>query len=186
MAAIPEQVLRWIRGELSSADFEPWVYANTGLLESALGKERMLQLLETDYGSGHAGSTVRYQLARLLTRSCRCLLTCDRQSFGLAGGLCQWLYEKCEQRKAKTPWLKLVRCRECGQDWLTGCDTVDDRIFLERTSAAAALAIVERDEWPATFVGWEHLWHPSTPKVTRQVLPEEFSTGLVSAADFDE
>lgn len=191
MEAIPEQVVRWYRGDLSDSEFEPWIYANADLLESSLGKDLAMALIERDYRPGPPANEwppsldLRAELAKLLRRACPCLLFCDRQWLILNAGTASWIAKRCVQLRELTSWVQLVRCRVCGEHWLVGCDTVDDVWFLERISESTASAIVERDEWPATFDGWKHLWEPGTSLRPQTVSSGAFRHGVAGYWDFE-
>jgi hypothetical protein len=39
---LPEQIVKWVRGDLGDRAFEQWVYASVPLLDAALGQERAM------------------------------------------------------------------------------------------------------------------------------------------------
>src|SRR2546430_5399121 len=82
MIEIPQEVIRWIRGELDDSQFERWVYANHDLLVRALGPERASELFELDFRPGHLDRlAARRELQQRLIggppRPCRCVLIVD-------------------------------------------------------------------------------------------------------------
>ncbi len=158
---IPVEIWKWLRREIPHASFERWLYENTDLVEAALGKDLAFQLFELDFRAvnGSDADAMRYRLGNELPRSCLCPLMADRQClplslYSLLGGF----HASFAKLLERTPWLSLVRCRRCGQNWYAACDTVDDAWYFERLDADGANRILTTREWPSTFDGWQHVW----------------------------
>lgn len=57
----------------------------------------------------------------------------------------------------RNPWLRLARCKRCGQHWYAAVDTVDDYYF-RRLTATEVAGIAERGDWPADYDDFVNVW----------------------------
>jgi hypothetical protein len=58
----------------------------------------------------------------------------------------------------RNPWLRLVRCRECGQQWYLAIDTVDDDHYFLRLNGDQIRAIVDHGQWPTDYDEFVNVW----------------------------
>lgn len=65
--------------------------------------------------------------------------------------------------RERNPWLRLVRCAACGQEWYVAIDTIDDDQYFLRLSAAQLAAIKERNEWPTDYDDFVNVWPDRGP-----------------------
>ena len=70
-----------------------------------------------------------------------------------AEGLEAYGYETVRER---TPWVELVRCRQCQRYWYVATDTVEDDVYMQPLSAEAAGLVIAENRWPTAF---DHLDH---------------------------
>jgi hypothetical protein len=160
MMDFPEELVRWMRGELDDRRFEQWVYANQELLEALLGPERALDLMELDYrpedlNRPSAKANLRRLLIRDLGRTCRCVLMRDRQIVPLnyttrstadSPFLAQFL-----RTKGGPNGSELWRCRRCEQAWFVVLDDDADDWYFQRLSPAQAATALHASYWPPTY-----------------------------------
>ena|SRR2546427_4751618 len=160
MIEIPQEVIRWIRGELDDSQFERWVYANHDLLVRALGPERASELFELDFRPGHLdGLAARRELQQRLIgglpRPCRCVLMVDRQVVPLGPGTRATdgspFLARFERIRGGPNGSELWRCNSCAQAWFVILDREDDAWYFERLSVAQAAAALRQNRWPETF-----------------------------------
>jgi hypothetical protein len=159
MTVFPEQMLRWVRGEIADLEFERWVYANADLLESQLGPERAGELLELDYRPGDlaresARNRLRMSLVSQLSRACACPLMRDRQSLPLCVETRATpdspFYARFTRMEGGPNGSELWQCKACGQEWLVILDWDADGWYLERLSSAQAGTVRKQGLWPGT------------------------------------
>jgi hypothetical protein len=83
---LTERLWQYVRGEMTSPELEQWVYA-TPELEGALGHDRYLELVSTDFSTPDADRSLRHLICLWLDPTgasrCRCLDWRDRQKIGL-------------------------------------------------------------------------------------------------------
>jgi hypothetical protein len=152
---------RFARGDMPAQDFERTLYDSPSI-EAHTGRDLYLDLLATNFSDTRAMADRRYELHKHLDqrqRFCECITVKDHSEI-------LWCLPveqipelaTLEILRSRTPWLHLERCRVCDQHWYVAEDTVDDRIQFYRLSAEDARDIVERDDWPATFDSFDHVW----------------------------
>lgn len=159
---IAGQLWRFARGDAPTPEFERWVYA-TPDLESFLGAERYLVLISEDYRDALAVHDLRRALPDwldvLAPRACDCPTWRDDERVPLGyetrPDVFLPLFEVLRER---TPWLKAVRCRACGQAWYLAVDTCDDDYYLHRLGEPELSVALRRDEWPTMFDSLEAVW----------------------------
>lgn len=168
---LPEQVVRWIRGDVTDADFEKWLYGSKSA-EEALGATTYFDLIELDYRDRHATRAMRHRFIESLCKTCLCPLMLDRQWLSLSHETLDFV-NRLDVLRERTPWLRLNQCHACGQYWYTGIDTVDDGVFLERLKETDAKSILNGDAWPTTFDGFAYVWPQG--QVLENEPPQGFS-----------
>ncbi|MCA9987978.1 MAG: hypothetical protein KDE59_26920 [Anaerolineales bacterium] len=164
---------RYLRGDMTPADFAAWVYV-TADLERLLPPGLYLQLLETRYQE-HLS---RYELEKALLvwleenhpTGCFCLQFRDLQKLPIGSAtlfgrelntIPDAFLAGFVVLKRRTPWLELIRCRDCGQAWYLATDSVADDLHLQRLAADETGAI-EQDDWPDTFAQLAAVWPDPT------------------------
>jgi hypothetical protein len=90
--------------------------------------------------------------------TCLCSAWSDRQRVPLGAETAEFLEDGFETIRQRNPWLRLVRCRHCGQHWYAALDTVDDDYYLLRVDGNQVDGIASRDEWPSDFDGFVNVW----------------------------
>jgi hypothetical protein len=171
---LPEQIVKWVRGDLGDRAFEQWVYASVPLLDAALGQERAMVFYELDFRDWRAVRRLQEEYEAGLIRRCLCPLMGNRQVFGL----CSMTIDQGEtremlRRKPEAGWLTLERCRVCGTNWFVADDQLNDQWYLERLEPQAVHAILCYEQWPTTFDQLSYAW----PRVPTTWPPEGFRGG---------
>jgi hypothetical protein len=151
----------FLRGDLPTAEFEAWVYAQDDL-KSWLDSEFYLRILDLDYGDPRQVEELRHQLQIYIeehfTYGCKCHTWKDVQIIPISYGTRPDIFmAQFETIKRHTPWLKLVSCKSCGQAWYLAADTENDDYHLHRLSASSVEAIGQGN-WPDDFKGNEIFW----------------------------
>jgi hypothetical protein len=157
-----ETLWEFIRGDLSTSQFEQWAYTSEEL-ESQLGTELHLETVSTDFRSDGAVYCLKRALeeyAHAHTRSrCRCVRLADLAvvDMGVENPEIAPL-EILADRSEPQWWLALARCRECGQSWLYAEESrIDDVWVLRRLCEEEAERIVMDGRWPSEFDSYERL-----------------------------
>jgi hypothetical protein len=159
--SIEQMLWAYARGDLEEGTFEARLYAIPDL-ETVLGLEDYLALVTSDYRKVSGGArhdrlkTACDVVSRRFPRRCVCLSV--QNDVARDSGPVDPVETHSDMLAQRTPWIKLVHCRDCGTDWLIGVDTRDDWIILHRLSAAEAADILTHDRWPAVFDGRAALW----------------------------
>src|SRR5438128_1852705 len=130
MDSIPDEVWRWVRGELPDEKSEQWLHAQGSGLERAMGQRVYLDAFELDFRDPYAVSSMRQRLAAQLPRSCVCPLMLNRQRLPLTVATRSAndspflaLFERvCEAANGAELW----RCRRCGSYWSVVLDSDAD------------------------------------------------------------
>ena len=160
---ISEQTLwSFVRGDISAEDFERFVYAS-GELEGLLGKDKYLELLAAGYRDENdileLKQMLRVWLEENRHRICDCMTWNRNQIIPLG---CETPFDvfllTFEVLKERNPWLELVRCKMCSQDWYIATDTVDDEYRLLRPTEEQVNEIVSLDKWPSLFDDVKNVW----------------------------
>ncbi len=89
---------------------------------------------------------------------CICSSWSDRQKVPLGLDTADLLADGFETMCERNPWLRLARCRACGQHWYAAVDTVDDDYYFLRLTEQRIAAITELDEWPTDFDDFVNVW----------------------------
>jgi len=162
MDRIEETIWSFVRDDMSAEDFERWVYASAQL-EEFLGAGTYLDLLSAGYRDKYDIHDLKQRLRKWLEentrRTCDCITWKKDQIIPLG-------YETRPDifllnfvtLKERNPWLELVRCKECGQDWYIATDTIDDDYYLLRLTEERANDIVLHDNWPTMFDTLKNVW----------------------------
>ena len=131
-----DNLWRFIRGDMATADFEQWVY-ETDDLKAWLGNDLYLWCLSVKYHDKWKVWEFRQELQivldDLVPRKCRCLTWTDNQKIPI-GVANTWtdLTKRFTIIQRRTPWLSLLQCKACGANWYVAMDTDGDDYFLHR------------------------------------------------------
>ena len=152
---------RFVRGEMPVGDFEAWVYT-TKELEAFLGPERYFQAISAVYSKESdvesLGAMVRSRLDELGPRPCECPTLRERSTVPIGYGGEDFRRNVETLTRAGPPrwWLECLRCKVCGQAWLSATDMrVNDAHFLVRLGEEAVARLLGKGEWPADFDTYE-------------------------------
>jgi hypothetical protein len=153
----------YIRGELSDADFEAWIYGAPEL-EQVLGETDWIALISLDFkDESRQARHMRRSAARRLVeahfaRACACQSAPKTFWRDIGDPLAM----KGIVVARRTPWIELRRCEDCGAHWMIGTDTVEDDFGYVSVPPREASLIVSEDRWPADFDDRANLW-PDNP-----------------------
>lgn len=156
-----ETMWRFLRRDMPTTEFEQWVHI-TSYLEPLMSPRLYWRILDTNYRDRMEVEALSKDLRAWLEseypRSCSCLTWMDTQTFPMGGDTTiDHAIEQFEEIKARTPWIDLVRCKECGQAWYLAKDTREDDYHLRRLTESEVQAIGS-GIWPTTFDHMEALW----------------------------
>lgn len=152
----PEPIVEWLRGDLDDGAFERWAY-EAQELEAALGSERYLELIETNFRDRHAVRALRERWLGRLLQGLRCLCPIFADLQLLLVGLESTHVEKRASFRdvARHGFLRLLVCGTCGQHWLSTTDRETDHWLLARVDPRAARLALDENRWPDTFDEFE-------------------------------
>jgi hypothetical protein len=159
---IEAMIWAYVRGETDVAEFEAWVYA-TPDLDSVLGHEDYLAVAACDYRDTFPKAIddrlkeARAIVTRRFARRCSCLSLPNAVRHTMSGPK-SCVEEYADVLARKTPWIEVLRCRDCGTHWFQGTDTVDDDYYLYRLTEEVVEDIVVRDRWPTVFDDRPNVW----------------------------
>ncbi len=188
---VPDELARWIRGEMDDAQFEQWVYANHERLERELTRERAFELIELDYrpediARPSAKDEIKQRLIRDLNLQCTCILMRDRQLLPLSISTRFTRDSPFVARFTRTEGgpngSELWKCKTCSQIWFVIVDSDDDWWYFERVTPAQARAAVEENRWPATYDRFDIRWPSGFSAIA--TLPEAQAFGSSFSAEF--
>jgi hypothetical protein len=152
---------KFVRGDLAIAKFEAWLYDQNGL-EALLGGDLYHEVISANYGSPYQADDVREKLRAALRPplTCECMTLSDTAVVPMGGdGLDNRFFATIEQVRPYGRdlwWLRLSRCRVCGQNWMIAQEErIYDDHFLKRLNVDEARSIVDNDSWPDDFLTYE-------------------------------
>jgi hypothetical protein len=176
---------QFIRGDLSVADFEPWLYAQSDL-ERDLGNNLYMAVVSFDYRDQTELFVLRQKLAAALRSSlgCECVTLADIAVVPMGcDGQDERLFANLSQASNYGPdkwWLTLERCQVCGQHWMVAQeDRIFDDYFLKRLNPPDAEAIVDAGKWPQDFSSYEKVLTLGLRMSRACRFPDEFATSLI-------
>jgi hypothetical protein len=147
-------IWRFVRGDLSVAEFERRVYEDEEL-ETALGADRYLALISTDFRDPVAVRQARQALERYARSAtpmaCECVALADTAVVDMADPGSALDHLRDEARRGEPYWwLHLSRCGACGTPWLVAQEERQNDVFiLRRLTGEEARGIVAEGRWPA-------------------------------------
>lgn len=162
-SAVETTLWRFARGDMTSAEFETWLYTHDGL-ETELGEQLYLDLVSLDYRDKHALFSLRESLASSLRSplKCECIALPDLAVVPMGGeDLDVRVFatlNRVREHGGLQWWLYLSTCSACGQNWLVAQEErIFDDYFLKRLSVAEAGLIVAGGRWPVEFMTYERV-----------------------------
>jgi len=155
---------QFVRGDGELAEFEQWIYAHSGELESRLGKQQTLEVLASNFRSREAVGGVRQLLREYAEREseleCRCI-TLPTLAVIDMGEESEPVMATIEERRPRGEpfwWLWCGECTRCGQWWLVGQEERQNDVFcLRRLNGDDVTGLVETNVWPPDFDSYEAL-----------------------------
>ena len=154
-------VWHFVRGDMTVADFEAWLYAETGL-ESLLGEDLHFELISADFKDRNAVFLLRQKLEAVLRPSlaCECITVKNTDMIQMGGdGRDKRFFatvDTVREHGGDQWWLHLDRCDACGQNWLIATEErIYDDYYLKRLDATEANHIIEDGLWPDDFMTYE-------------------------------
>jgi hypothetical protein len=154
---------QFVRGDMTSAEFEAWLYAHAEL-ETELGEPLYLDLVAFDYRNQQELFGFREKLAAALRPplKCECITLPDLAVVPMGfDGLDARVFatlNRVRDHGGRQWWLYLSKCTSCGQNWMVAQEErIFDDYFLRRLSVAAADQIATDRRWPADFMTYERV-----------------------------
>lgn len=158
-----EKLWKFVRGDLSTSDFESWIYADKNL-EDMLGNEDYLELISVDYKSSAKAYETRQKIKQHLSRfpqKCQCIILADVDLTDMGSEKEEKVFETLDEIKAHGEpywWLALYKCKTCEQNWLIAQETRQNDVHcFKRISIDEAEKIQTSDTWPGYFKTYEEL-----------------------------
>jgi hypothetical protein len=155
-------VWRFVRGDTPKDEFERSIYLNSSL-EEALGAERYLELVSTNFEDPDQVDAVRSSLGDFALAvsklECLCVTLADLAVVDM--GEHEQVFAPLEERRRRgSPfwWLSLYVCRICSQGWLVAQEERHNDIFcMRRLDVPRVSRIVDGGVWPGEFDRYESL-----------------------------
>jgi hypothetical protein len=145
---------RFVNYETEVAEFEQWVYA-TSELENQLSSDLYFLLISVPYKDKYEVGKLRDVLKNWLQSQpqlCTCISWTKHQRLQL-GWERPWTddaWQDFDFLQERSPWLHLIRCKGCDQQWYMFVDTDGDDYYLHRLSFEDMQAL-ELGKWPNDF-----------------------------------
>jgi len=158
-----ETLWKFVRGDLSTADFESWIYVDKNL-EGIIGNEVYLELISINYKSSakayEARQTIKESLSKF-PKSCGCITLADADITDMGSEKEEAVFETLNEIKSHGEpywWLALYQCKACEQNWLTAQETRQNDIHcFKRLTIEDAKKIKDFNDWPKHFKTYEEL-----------------------------
>ena len=154
----------FVRGNLSVAQFEKWVYEHN-TLEELLGKEFYLELISTNFQLPNDLYEIKQKLEGYLRESyelsCECITLSDLAVTCIGSDLDIQILKSIKQVKLFGElcwWLSLDICQNCHQYWLIAQESKQNDVNLfRRLTKSESDNIIEYNKWPKYFRRFEEL-----------------------------
>lgn len=183
----------FVRGDMSTADFEQWAYS-APQLEASLGHEFYLEVISADYTKKDAVHTIRQTLQKYAQETsvlrCQCVTLSDLEDIEMGGDFFfKKVFQTLEERVRRGDpywWLSVYECIECGQWWLVAQEErQNDVFFFKRLSPSEGEAVVKSGDWPNDFDKYEDLLQLGQERGHRWQFADPLgdSSLVISAAD---
>lgn len=172
-----EKLWQFVRGDTAVNDFETWLY-QTPDLELEMPADLYFDALNFNYKGSELKfiqDKLRTWLESSFTYNCSCLQFKNLDEFIISSEThlahkllsCDYFAIKCQQIRARTPWLEIAKCLSCDTYWYVGIDTINDDFLINRLNACDVDNILLSDIWPSFFDNNEALW-PCKEWLTRE------------------
>lgn len=156
---------RFLRGDLSTADFEAWFYQHEAELLEPLGEALHFDLLSMNFADDQALDAVRIRLRHLMrpALTCECPTLKDEDVIPVGGtdGLDQRFFATVDKVRAPgkyVSWVWLGKCRACEQYWVIAQESDHyDVHFIDRITSETVVSIVVNNHWPEPYQTYEGL-----------------------------
>lgn len=161
--SIIENIWKFIRGDMSTSDFESWVYSNS-TLENLFGKTLHLEIISANFSSKEVVFQLKEVLKKFLISSTNSSCTCIQIS-NIAvvdmGDESEKIFATLDEIKKRGDpywWLSVYQCRDCQQSWLVAQEERQNDVFcLYRLDQVAMEDILNNNRWIPIFDGYENL-----------------------------
>lgn len=158
-----EYIWKFIRGDLSTSDFERWVYA-TPTLEDIFGEAFYFEIISTKFSSKDDVFQLKEKIKEFIlsttSSACPCIQLSDISvvDFGCESEIVFTSFNKIKQRGNPYWWLSVYQCCECQQSWLVAQEENNDAFYLYRLDAMATEGILKNNRWIPIFDQYEELF----------------------------
>lgn len=154
----------FIRGDLSSAEFEQWLYASKDV-ENVLGNQLYLELIATDFNNASTVYLIKKKLEIFLRKenqlACECLALSNDAALDMGSEKSERILSTLTTVKAYGEprwWLSLNQCNKCNQYWLMAEESENyDIYFFKRLDSSLASSIIQDNKWPNDFQSYQEL-----------------------------
>lgn len=158
-----EKLWKFVRGDLSTQDFENWIYADKNP-EELMGSEDYLELVSVNYKSKDTPYEAKIKVQEILSRfprNCQCITLADADLTDMGSEREDGVFQTLDKLKAHGEpywWLALYQCKACEQNWLVAQETRQNDVHcFKRITKNKAHEIQISNTWPNDFKTYEEL-----------------------------
>lgn len=158
-----ENIWKFIRGDMSTLDFERWIYSNPDL-ENLFGEELHFEIISANFTSKEVVYQLKEKLKKFIISSTSSSCTCNQLSdiavvdMGDESEIVFATLDKIKERDDPYWWLSVYQCRECQQSWLVAQEERQNDVFcLYRLDTYTMEDIIKNDHWIPIFDKYENL-----------------------------
>lgn len=157
-------IWEFIRGDLPVADFENWLYTNSGL-EHVFGEDFYLEVISANFKNNNDIYILKARLGEFLRQKfpldCECITLPDMAITYMGDEHEEHIWKSLEKVKVYGEprwWLALYQCKKCVQYWLIAQESQQNDIHCyRRIEEAEAEKIIHNKKWPKHFGTLEEL-----------------------------
>lgn len=154
-------VYQFLRGDMQAFKFEEWIYSGKHI-EEIIGKEVYHEVISLNFKDKFELDKIRSLLMTAVEGFLKnkCLCRAIKDSDAKVIGASEWLYSTTLRTvKRRTPWIRLDRCTDCGENWLIATDTVhEDKSYFQRLTKGDAEKIELKGQWLDHVVDKDIFW----------------------------
>ncbi len=179
------EIWKFIRGDLTTSEFEQVIYYNDNI-KSLFDEDLYLKIISNDFRNKDSTYLLKQEIKNYLKnkypRNCKCI---ERNNLSIIGMGSEdddiyFNYEKIKDRGNPYWWLFISKCKYCNEYWLIAQEERhNDDYCLFRLDLEKINDIINNDKWPNVFDKYEDLLKYELNSGSKVRFLDPFNSSLI-------